>query len=69
MTALGVLGMPGFTAHYGLFELGRPQPGETVFVSGGAGAVGSTAGQLAKLQGCRVMAGAPARPRKWRVAA
>ena len=65
-TALGVLGMPGFTAHYGLFELGRPQPGETVFVSGGAGAVGSTAGQLAKLQGCRVIEVRPARPRKWR---
>jgi hypothetical protein len=54
-TALGVLGMPGFTAYYGLFELGRPQPGETVFVSGAAGAVGSAAGQMAKIAGCRVL--------------
>ena len=43
-TALGVLGMPGYTAYHGLFEIGRPQPGETVFVSGAAGAVGSAAG-------------------------
>jgi NADPH-dependent curcumin reductase CurA len=54
-TALGVLGMPGFTAYYGLFELGQPQPGETVFVSGAAGAVGSAAGQMAKIAGCRVL--------------
>jgi NADPH-dependent curcumin reductase CurA len=54
-TALGVLGMPGFTAYYGLLELGRPQPGETVFVSAAAGAVGSAAGQIAKLRGCRVI--------------
>jgi NADPH-dependent curcumin reductase CurA len=53
--ALGVLGMPGFTAHYGLLELGRPQEGETVFVSGAAGAVGSAVGQIAKLRGCRVI--------------
>jgi hypothetical protein len=53
--ALGVLGMPGFTAYYGLFELGRPQEGETVFVSGAAGAVGSAAGQMAKIAGCRVL--------------
>ena len=53
--ALGVLGMPGFTAHYGLFELGAPQPGETVFVSGAAGAVGSAAGQMAKIAGCKVI--------------
>jgi NADPH:quinone reductase len=54
-TSLGVLGMPGFTAYYGLFELGRPEPGETVFVSGAAGAVGSAAGQMAKIAGCRVL--------------
>jgi NADPH-dependent curcumin reductase CurA len=54
-TSLGVLGMPGFTAYYGLFELGEPQPGETVFVSGAAGAVGSAAGQMAKIAGCRVL--------------
>jgi NADPH-dependent curcumin reductase CurA len=53
--ALGVLGMPGFTAHYGLLELGRPKEGETVFVSGAAGAVGSAVGQIAKLRGCRVI--------------
>ena len=53
-TALGVLGMPGFTAWYGLTELGRPREGETVWVSAAAGAVGSAAGQLAKLAGCRV---------------
>ncbi len=60
-TALGALGMPGFTAYYGLFEIGRPQPGETVFVSGAAGAVGSAAGQMAKIAGCRVVgsAGSP----------
>jgi NADPH-dependent curcumin reductase CurA len=60
-TALGVLGMPGLTAWYGLFEIGRPQPGETVFVSGAAGAVGSAAGQMAKIAGCRVLgsAGSP----------
>ena len=57
-TALGVLGMPGFTAYYGLFELGQPQPGETVFVSGAAGAVGSAAGQMAKIAGCRVVGSA-----------
>jgi len=60
-SSLGVLGMPGFTAYYGLFELGEPQPGETVFVSGAAGAVGSAAGQMAKIAGCRVLgcAGSP----------
>jgi hypothetical protein len=57
-TALGVLGMPGFTAYYGLFELGRPLDGETVFVSGAAGAVGSAAGQMAKIAGCRVIGSA-----------
>ena len=57
-TALGVLGMPGFTAWYGLFEIGRPTVGETVFVSGAAGAVGSAAGQMAKISGCRVIGSA-----------
>ena len=57
-TALGVLGMPGFTAWYGLFVLGRPEPGETVLVSGGAGAVGSAAGQMARIAGCRVIGSA-----------
>ena len=47
-TALGVLGMPGFTAWYGLGDLGAPREGETVFVSGAAGAVGSVAGQVAR---------------------
>jgi NADPH-dependent curcumin reductase CurA len=60
-TSLGVLGMPGFTAWYGLFEIGRPKDGETVLVSGAAGAVGSAAGQMAKIAGCRVVgsAGSP----------
>ena len=53
--ALGVLGLTGFTAYYGLLEIGRPQEGETVFVSGAAGAVGSIVGQIAKLKGCRVI--------------
>ena len=55
---LGVLGMPGLTAYYGLFELGQPREGETVFVSGAAGAVGSAAGQMAKIAGCRVVGSA-----------
>jgi NADPH-dependent curcumin reductase CurA len=54
-TSLGVLGMPGFTAYYGLFELGKPEAGEAVFVSGAAGAVGSAAGQMAKIAGCTVL--------------
>ena len=60
-TGLGVLGMPGLTAYVGLLDIGRPQPGETVFVSGAAGAVGSAAGQIARLKGCRVIgsAGSP----------
>jgi hypothetical protein len=54
-TALGVLGMPGLTAYFGLLEIGKPQPGETVVVSGAAGAVGSLVGQIARIQGCHVV--------------
>jgi NADPH-dependent curcumin reductase CurA len=60
-TSLGVLGMPGLTAYVGLLDIARPKEGETVFVSGAAGAVGSIVGQIAKLKGCRVIgsAGSP----------
>src|SRR5438270_10334068 len=54
-TALGVLGMPGLTAYFGLLEFCNPKPGETVVVSGAAGAVGSAAGQIARIKGCRVV--------------
>lgn len=59
--ALGVLGMPGFTAYIGLLEIGRPQSGETLVVAAATGAVGSVVGQLGKLHGCRVVgiAGGP----------
>ena len=57
-TALGVLGMPGMTAYFGLLEIGKPKQGETVFVSGAAGAVGSLVGQIAKIKGCRVVGSA-----------
>ncbi len=53
---LGVLGMPGMTAYTGLLNIGDPKPGETVFVSGGAGAVGSIVAQIAKIKGCTVVA-------------
>jgi len=62
-TALGVLGMPGLTAYFGLLEVGRPKAGEVVLVSGGAGAVGSVVGQIAKMQGCRVIGIAGADPK------
>ena len=52
---LNVLGMPGMTGYFGLMDVGMPQPGETVVVSGAAGAVGQTVGQLAKAKGCRVV--------------
>jgi NADPH-dependent curcumin reductase CurA len=60
-TALGVLGMPGLTAWVGLVDIARVQPGETIYVSGAAGAVGSVAAQIAKLKGLRVIgsAGSP----------
>ena len=54
-TALGVLGMPGLTAYFGLLDIGQPKPEETVVVSGAAGAVGTIVGQIAKIQGCRVV--------------
>jgi NADPH-dependent curcumin reductase CurA len=52
---LNVLGAPGMTAYFGLFDVGQPQPGNTVVVSGAAGAVGQTVGQLAKIKGCRAV--------------
>ncbi len=52
---LNVLGMPGMTGYFGLMDVGQPQPGETVVVSGAAGAVGQTVGQIAKIKGCRVV--------------
>lgn len=55
---LGVLGMPGMTAYVGLLDIGRPQAGNTVFVSAAAGAVGSVVCQIAKLKGCRVVGSA-----------
>ena len=54
-TALGVLGMPGMTAYFGLLEIGRPRPGDTVVVSAASGAVGSLVGQIAGIMGCRVV--------------
>lgn len=59
--ALGVLGMPGFTAYHGLLNIARPQSGETIVVASAAGAVGSAVGQIGRLQGARVIgiAGGP----------
>jgi len=60
-TAVGVLGMPGFTAYVGLLLHGRPQAGETVVVAAASGAVGAAVGQIAKIKGCRAVgiAGGP----------
>jgi NADPH-dependent curcumin reductase CurA len=55
---LGVAGMPGLTAYAGLLRIGEPKPGETVFVSGAAGAVGSLVAQIAKIKGCYVVGSA-----------
>ncbi len=52
---LNVLGMPGMTGYFGLMDVGQPKAGDTVVVSGAAGAVGQTVGQIAKLKGCRVV--------------
>jgi len=54
-TALGVLGMPGLTAYFGLLDVGNPKAGETVVVSAASGAVGAVVGQIAKLKGCRAV--------------
>ena len=54
-TALGILGVPGLTAYFGLLDIGQPKQGETVVVSGAAGAVGMTVCQIARMKGCRVV--------------
>ena len=53
--ALGILGMPGFTAYMGLLEIGKPKQGDTLVVAAATGAVGATVGQIGKLKGCRVI--------------
>jgi NADPH-dependent curcumin reductase CurA len=59
--ALGILGMPGFTAYMGLLDIGKPEPGETLVVAAATGPVGATVGQIGKLKNCRVIgvAGGP----------
>ncbi len=53
--ALGILGMPGFTAYMGLLDIGKPQPGDTLVVAAATGPVGATVGQIGKIKGCRVI--------------
>ncbi|EGQ9111284.1 NADP-dependent oxidoreductase [Vibrio alginolyticus] len=53
--ALGVAGMPGFTAYMGLLDIGQPKPGETIVVAAATGPVGATVGQIGKIKGCRVV--------------
>lgn len=53
--ALGIMGMPGFTAYMGLLDIGQPKPGETIVVAAATGPVGATVGQIGKLKGCRVV--------------
>ncbi|ETE67089.1 Prostaglandin reductase 1 [Ophiophagus hannah] len=53
--ALGTIGMPGLTAYFGLLQICRPKPGDTVLVNSAAGAVGSVVGQIAKIMGCKVV--------------
>lgn len=57
-TYLGIMGMPGRTAYFGLLDIGQPKGGETIFVSAAAGAVGSAVCQIAKIKGCRVVGSA-----------
>ena len=54
-TYLGALGISGLTAYFGLLDVGRPEPGQTVLVSGAAGSVGSIVGQIARIKGCRAV--------------
>ena len=56
--AISVIGMPGLTARVGILDIGKPKPGETAFISAASGAVGSVAGQIAKLEGCHVVGSA-----------
>ncbi len=60
---LGTLGMPGMTAYFGLLDIGKPSEGDTVVISGAAGAVGSVVGQIAKIKGCRVVGIAGGEPK------
>src|ERR1700756_3112724 len=54
-THLAALGISGLTAYFGLLDIGRPEPGQTVLVSGAAGSVGNIVGQIARIKGCRVV--------------